>query len=41
VARNVIDWAWRNSRAVNASLIVLLAIVHEADDTGMATIATL
>ena len=41
MARNVIDWAWRNSRAVNASLIVLLAIVHEADDTGMATIATL
>jgi hypothetical protein len=36
VAQNVIDWVWKHSRAVNASLIVLLAIAHEADKEGEA-----
>jgi hypothetical protein len=41
VAQNVIDWVWKHSRAVNGSLIVLLAIAHEADGAGMTTMATL
>jgi hypothetical protein len=35
VAQNVIDWVWKHSRAVNGSLIVLLAIAHEAGRDGM------
>jgi hypothetical protein len=35
VAQNVIDWVWKHSRAVNASLIVLLAIAHEANRDGI------
>jgi len=34
VAQNVIDWVWKHSRAVNGSLIVLLAIAHEANRDG-------
>jgi len=41
VAQNVTDWVWKHSRAVNGSLIVLLAIAHEADNAGMTTMATL
>ena len=36
MAANVIDWVWGHSRAVNGSLIVLLAIAHEADCDGEA-----
>jgi hypothetical protein len=36
VAQNVTNWVWRHSRAVNASLIVMLAIAHEADSAGEA-----
>lgn len=35
MAQNVIDWVWKHSRAVNASLIVLLAIAHEANRDGI------
>lgn len=34
MAQNVIDWVWKHSRAVNGSLIVLLAIAHEANRDG-------
>jgi hypothetical protein len=34
VAQNVTDWVWKHSRAVNGSLIVLLAIAHEANRDG-------
>lgn len=34
MAKNVIDWVWKHSRAVNGSLIVLLAIAHEANGDG-------
>jgi hypothetical protein len=36
VAGNVTDWVWEHSRAVNAPLIVLLAVAHEADRDGIA-----
>jgi hypothetical protein len=36
VTENVIDWVWERSRAVNGSLIVLLAIVHAANGDGEA-----
>ena len=39
MAQNVIDWVWKHSRAVNGSLIVLLAIAHEADRDGIATMS--
>lgn len=39
MAQNVIDWAWKHSRAVNGSLIVLLAIAHEADRDGITTMS--
>jgi hypothetical protein len=35
VAQNVTDWVWKHSRAVNGSLIVLLAIAHEANRDGI------
>lgn len=34
MAQNVIDRVWKHSRAVNGSLIVLLAIAHEANRDG-------
>jgi hypothetical protein len=39
VAGNVSNWVWQHSRAVNASLIVLLAIAHEASEDGEAEMA--
>jgi hypothetical protein len=41
VAQNVIDWVWKHSRAVNGSLIVLLAIAHEANRDGEAEMSAL
>lgn len=39
MAGNVIDWVWSHSRAVNGSLIVMLAIAHEASRDGEAEIS--
>lgn len=36
MAGNVSNWVWEHSRAANASLIVLLAIAHEANEDGVA-----
>ena len=41
MAQNVIDWVWKHSRAVNASLIVLLAIAHEANRDGITAMSVL
>lgn len=41
MAQNVIDWVWKHSRAVNGSLIVLLAIAHEANREGEAEMSAL
>jgi hypothetical protein len=41
VAQNVIDWVWKHSRAVNGSLIVLLAIAHEANRDGITEMSAL
>src|SRR5215469_7885194 len=36
MAAGAADWAWSHSRASNGSLLVLLAIAHEADKDGNA-----
>jgi hypothetical protein len=41
VAQNVTDWVWKHSRAVNGSLIVLLAIAHEANRDGITAMSVL
>jgi hypothetical protein len=41
VAQNVTDWVWKHSRAVNGSLLVLLAIAHEANRDGEAEMSAL
>lgn len=41
MAQNVIDWVWKHSRAVNGSLIVLLAIAHEANRDGITAMSVL
>lgn len=41
MAENVINWVWGHSRAINGSLIVMLAIAHEADGDGITAMSVL
>ncbi len=41
MAQNAVDWVWKHSRAVNGSLIVLLAIAHEANRDGITAMSVL